>query len=52
MDYNRAVKDLNGLTLEQFIEKISASFTVSKIFTARSPQQFHDFGMYLGGEVV
>ena len=50
MDYNRAVKDLNGLTPEKFIEKISASFTVSKNFTARSPQQFHDFGMYLGGE--
>jgi uncharacterized protein (DUF1015 family) len=37
------------MTLEKFIEKISASFTVSKYFTARSPQQFHDFGMYLGG---
>ncbi|HCP08186.1 MAG TPA: DUF1015 domain-containing protein [Candidatus Moranbacteria bacterium] len=50
MDYNRAVKDLNGLTPEQFIEKISASFIVSKNFTARAPQQLHDFGMYLRGE--
>jgi len=50
MDYNRAVKDLNGLTPEKFIEKISPCFTVSKNFTARSPQQLHDFGMYLGGE--
>ncbi|HOU51885.1 MAG: DUF1015 domain-containing protein [Smithella sp.] len=50
MDYNRAVKDLNGLTPEQFIEKISLKFTVRKNFTARSPQQFHDFGMYLGGQ--
>jgi uncharacterized protein (DUF1015 family) len=50
MDYNRAVKDLNGLTPEKFIEKISSCFTVSKNFTARSPQQLHDFGMYLGGE--
>ena len=50
MDYNRAVKDLNGLTPEEFIEKISSCFTVSKNFTARSPQQLHDFGMYLGGE--
>lgn len=48
MDYNRAVKDLNGLTPEQFIEKISSRFIVTKNFTARSPQQFHDFGMYLG----
>jgi uncharacterized protein (DUF1015 family) len=50
MDYNRAVKDLNGLTPEKFIEKISSCFTVSKNFTVRSPQRLHDFGMYLGGE--
>jgi len=50
MDYNRAVKDLNGLTPEQFIEKISLKFTIMQNFTARSPQQFHDFGMYLGGQ--
>jgi uncharacterized protein (DUF1015 family) len=50
MDYNRAVKDLNGLTPEQFIKKISSTFTVSQDFAARSPQQFHDFGMYLGGQ--
>lgn len=50
MDYNRAVKDLNGLTPEQFIDKISASFTVSSNFKERSPRQFHDFGMYLGGQ--
>jgi uncharacterized protein (DUF1015 family) len=50
MDYNRAVKDLHGLTPEKYLEKISSCFTVSKNFTARSPQQLHDFGMYLGGE--
>lgn len=49
MDYNRAVKDLNGLTAEQFIETISANFTVSKDFKAKSPQQLHDFGMYISG---
>jgi uncharacterized protein (DUF1015 family) len=50
MDYNRAVKDLNGLTPEQFIEKINTIFTVTENFTARSPQKLHDFGMYLGGK--
>lgn len=49
MDYNRAVKDLNGLTPEQFIEKIRATFTISENFRKRSPEQLHDFGMYLGG---
>ena len=50
MDYNRAVKDLNGMTPEKYLEKISSCFTVSKDFAARSPQQLHDFGMYLGGQ--
>ncbi|MEN6467675.1 MAG: DUF1015 family protein [Smithella sp.] len=49
MDYNRAVKDLQGLTAEQFLEKISAKFTVTKNFAAKSPGRLHDFGMYLGG---
>ncbi len=49
MDYNRAVKDLNGLTAGQFLEKISAKFIVTKNFAAKSPQGLHDFGMYLGG---
>jgi len=49
MDYNRAVKDLNGLTPEKYLEKINVSFTVNKNFAAKSPRQLHDFGMYLGG---
>ncbi len=49
MDYNRAVKDLNGLTPEKYLKKITASFTVNKNFAAKSPQKLHDFGMYLGG---
>lgn len=50
MDYNRAVKDLNGLTSDQYLDKINSCFTVSKNFTERSPKQLHDFGMYLGGQ--
>lgn len=50
MDYNRAVKDLNGLTPDQYLEKISARFEVSGNFTARAPQKLHDFGMYLDGK--
>jgi uncharacterized protein (DUF1015 family) len=49
MDYNRAVKDLRGLTASQFLEKISAKFTATKDFTAKSPERLHDFGMYLAG---
>ena len=50
MDYNRAVKDLNGLNPAQYLQKISSSFAVSIDFTARSPQKLHDFGMYLDGK--
>ncbi len=49
MDYNRAVKDLQGLTPDLFLEKISAKFTITKNFAAKSPERFHDFGMYLAG---
>ncbi|MEE9910606.1 MAG: DUF1015 family protein [Deltaproteobacteria bacterium] len=49
MDYNRAVKDLHGLTAEQYLQKISGKFIVTCDFTAKSPRRLHDFGMYLGG---
>lgn len=50
MDYNRAVKDLNGLTPQQFKERISLSFTLTENFMPKAPQKFHDFGMYLQGQ--
>ncbi|PKN71577.1 MAG: DUF1015 domain-containing protein [Deltaproteobacteria bacterium HGW-Deltaproteobacteria-12] len=50
MDYNRAVKDLNGLSPQEFKEKISSCFIIKENFTVRSPQRFHDFGMYLQGQ--
>ena len=50
LDYNRAVTDLNGMSEEEFIEKLSRQFTVTKGFTERSPRTFHSFGMYLGGQ--
>lgn len=49
MDYNRAVKDLRGLTAVQFLHKISSQFEISKQFAAKTPQRLHDFGMYLDG---
>ncbi len=51
IDYNRVVKDLNGLTAEQFIEKLAVDFDVVKkgeeIYT---PSGLHNFSMYIGGE--
>ena len=49
MDYNRVVKDLNGLMKEDFIDKISSKFLVREFSKSESfkPIVKHDFGMYL-----
>jgi uncharacterized protein (DUF1015 family) len=48
MDYNRVVKDLNGLNEEQVLEKISQNFIVEgKGTTTYRPHALHNFGMYL-----
>ncbi len=51
IDYNRVVKDLNGLSSEEFIAKVQDSFEVkamgSEIYT---PNGLHNFSMYLDGE--
>ena len=48
MDYNRVVKDLNGLEAAALIEKISNSFIVEKAEKAFSPKNLHQFGLYIG----
>ena len=50
IDYNRVVKDLNGLSDEEFIEKLGASFNVKKEGEKMfKPERLHEFGMYLSG---
>lgn len=48
MPYNRVVKDLNGLTEEEFMAKIKDKFTVSESSTQVAPSKKGEFGMYLG----
>ena len=49
LDYNRVVKDLNGLSQDQFKNAISKSFDIEeKGSTAYRPEHLHEFGMYLG----
>ncbi len=52
MDYNRVVKDLNGNTEAEFIEKISDKFVVEESAStgAYHPEEKHTFGMYLDGK--
>jgi uncharacterized protein (DUF1015 family) len=47
MDYNRVVKDINGLTSEELLNKISNSFLVEKADKAFSPANLHEFGLYI-----
>ncbi|HVF96649.1 MAG TPA: DUF1015 family protein [Flavisolibacter sp.] len=47
LDYNRIAKDLNGLTDEAFLQKLSGEFEVQKSDGAARPQGLHQFGMYL-----
>ncbi|MEY1639645.1 DUF1015 domain-containing protein [Tenuifilum osseticum] len=51
IDYNRVVKDLNGLTPEQFLQKLNEGFVVEeKGSVIYKPQQLHNFSMYLEGK--
>jgi uncharacterized protein (DUF1015 family) len=49
LDYNRVVKDLQGMTGQEFLDRIGEKFTVTPGFTKRSPSSAHQFGMYLQG---
>jgi uncharacterized protein (DUF1015 family) len=47
MDYNRLVKDLNGLTETDFLRALYDDFEVERMPGAFSPTRLHEFGMYL-----
>nr|WP_320132248.1 DUF1015 family protein [uncultured Holophaga sp.] len=49
MDYNRVVKDLNGLSQEDFLHQVAESFEISESRRSR-PEAPRTFGMFLGGK--
>ena len=49
MDYNRVVRDLNGLSEEQFLLRVADAFTVAPAEAAVRPQAPGEFGLYLPG---
>ena len=49
MDYNRLVKDLNGMTEAEFLNNLQKNFLVGKVDKAFHPAGLHEFGMYLNG---
>ncbi len=51
LDYNRVVKDLNGLSSEQFLDALRKNFSVELMGTEiYKPQQLHEFSLYLDGQ--
>ncbi len=51
IDYNRVVKDLNGLSKEDFLNKLQENFTVElKGADIYTPAKLHNFALYLEGE--
>ncbi|HPZ35736.1 MAG TPA: DUF1015 family protein [Bacteroidales bacterium] len=50
IDYNRVVKDLNGLSKDEFLQKLSEFFDIENKGTGEfKPNKLHNFSMYLGG---
>ncbi len=47
MDYNRVVKDLNGLTAEQFLGKLSVLFSVEESTVPVRPEKKGEIGLFL-----
>ncbi|MFL5320704.1 MAG: DUF1015 domain-containing protein [Myxococcaceae bacterium] len=47
--YNRVIKDLNGLTEDQFIQRIVPAFEIDTAIE-KAPSRPHEFGMYIGGK--
>ena len=50
LPYNRVVKDLNGYTQEEFLNKIKEKFDIAESDKQVSPDKKGTFGMYLGGK--
>lgn len=50
MDYNRVVKDLNGLSEEEFMSRVEECFTVKESAGQAKPEKKGDVGMYLSGK--
>jgi uncharacterized protein (DUF1015 family) len=50
MPYNRVVRDLNGLSIAEFMARVAEKFEVTPLPKAVEPSESHCFGMFLGGK--
>jgi uncharacterized protein (DUF1015 family) len=50
LDYNRVIKDLNGLTKDELLQKLEGVFKINEESSAVSPNKTGEFGMYIEGQ--
>lgn len=50
MDYNRVVKDLNGMSEAEFIDAVKVNFDIEELAAQQRPEKRHTFSMYLDGK--
>ena len=49
LPYNRVIRDMNGLTISEILEKTAHNFEISSMDGAVNPEELHTFGMYAEG---
>ncbi|MCP5277175.1 MAG: DUF1015 domain-containing protein [Thiobacillus sp.] len=49
LDYNRVIKDLNGLSEAEFMARVADNFMIEQVDEAVKPAHPGEFGMYLSG---
>ncbi len=47
MDYNRVIKDLNGMSEDEFLKALEDSFLIEEKDTSYRPEALHQFGLYM-----
>lgn len=50
LDYNRVVRDLNGMTEDEFLRKVSEKFEITPFDNTYKPESKHTIGMYLNSK--
>ena len=50
LDYNRVIKDLNGLSKDELVEKIKNNFSIDAVDVLYKPKKSTEFSMYLKGQ--
>ncbi len=50
LPYNRVIKDLHGLQVDAFLERVAAAFRIERIQAAAAPVHAGEFGMYCKGQ--